>query len=118
MSNVKNSVVLIGHMGADPETKNFESGKLVARFKIATNEKMKNSGGESRVETQWHQIITWNKNAEFVEKYLKKGDLVAVQGKLVHRSYEDDKDIKHYVSEVIANDIQTLARKSTAPEHS
>lgn len=115
MNAMKNRVQLIGHLGAAPEVRNLNSGKKVAQFSLATSESYKNSAGERVQDTQWHQVVVWNKLAEIVENYIDKGMQVAVEGKLVYRSYEDKNGIKRYVTEVVANDVLILDKKDKAP---
>lgn len=116
MNAMKNRVQLIGNLGAAPEVRNLNSGKKVAQFSIATSETYKNSAGERVQETQWHQVVVWNKLAEIVENYLDKGRRVAVEGKLTYRSYEDKNGVKRYVTEILASDILMLDKKEKAAE--
>ncbi len=108
MYALRNKVQLIGHLGAAPEVKELEAGKKMVRFTMATNETYKNTQGERVTETQWHNVVAWGKVAEIAEKYLNKGKEVAIEGKLVHRSYNDKEGIKRYVSEVQANELLLL----------
>jgi single-strand DNA-binding protein len=105
MNSLRNKVTLIGNLGADPELKEFESGKKLARFSIATNETYTNKSGEKVQETQWHNIVAWGKVAEIMEKYLSKGNEVAIEGKLVNRSYKDTEGANKYTTEVHVNDF-------------
>ncbi|MEQ8908831.1 MAG: single-stranded DNA-binding protein [Vicingaceae bacterium] len=111
MKNLKNKVQLIGHLGGNPEVKNLEGGKTLAKFSIATNDTYKNAKGEKVEDTQWHNVITWGKTAEIAEKYLKKGSEVAVEGKLTSRSYDDKDGNKKYITEVVVNEILMLGKK-------
>lgn len=106
MRNLRNKVQLIGNLGMDPEIKKLEKGNSLAKFSIATSDTYKNKNGEKVEETQWHNIIAWGPKAEFVEKYLKKGKQVALEGKLTHRIYENEDGKKHYFTEVVADDFQ------------
>ena len=110
MNSLRNSVKLIGHLGADPEIKKLESGKTVANLSIATTDYYKNTKGDKVTETQWHRIVAWGRTAEFVEKYLRKGIHVALDGKLTHRSYDDKDGIKRYTTEVVANEFVLLTK--------
>ena len=113
MSSVRNQVTLIGNTGANPEVKTFgENGKL-ATLSIATNENYKNHKGERVTETQWHHVVAWGKNAEFVEKNVTKGQSLAVSGRLVNRSYEKDGE-KKYVTEVVANEVVLFGSNNSA----
>lgn len=112
MNALQNKVQLIGNLGNNPDVRNTESGKKMARVSIATNESYRNAKGETVKETQWHNAIAWGKNAEVIEKYLTKGSQVAVEGKLVTRNYVDKDGIKRYTTEVQVNDILLLGSKN------
>jgi single-strand DNA-binding protein len=111
MSNLKNSVRLIGFLGNDPEVKELSKVKKVARISLATNESYKNDKGEKVEETQWHNLVLWDNQATIAAKLLKKGSEVAVEGKLSSRSYLDKEGIKRYFTEIIVNDILLLGKK-------
>lgn len=111
MSNLRNKVQLIGNLGNAPEMVNFESGKKLARFSIAINEKYTNAQGEKVEDTQWINIVAWGKTAEIAEKFLAKGKEIAVSGKLNNRSYETPNGEKRYITEVVANEILLLGAK-------
>jgi len=111
MNALRNKVQLIGNLGNDPEVITLESGKKLAKFSIATNESYKNAKGEKVTDTQWHNVIAWNKTAEIVEKYLAKGNEVAVEGKLTSRSYEDKEGVKKYITEIVVNELLMLGGK-------
>ena len=87
MNTLRNKVQLIGNLGNDPEIITLDSGKKLAKFSIATNESYKNTMGEKVTDTQWHNVIAWNKTAEIIEKYVTKGNEIAIEGKLTSRSY-------------------------------
>lgn len=105
MNTLRNSVRLVGNLGMDPEIKNFDLNKKLAKFSIATNESYKNDKGEKVTETQWHFVIMWNGQAKMAEELLKKGDEIAIEGKLASRSYVDKDGNKRYVTEVVANEF-------------
>lgn len=111
MKSLRNSVQLIGNIGKDPEVKTYDQRKK-ASFSIATNETYKNQNGEKVKETQWHNVVVWGKLADIVEKYLKKGNEVAIEGKLVHRTYETASGEKRYITEVNVNDLVMLGGKA------
>ena len=111
MSTLRNKVQLIGNLGNNPEVLTLESGKKLAKFSIATNESYRNASGEKITDTQWHNVIAWNKTAEIVEKYLTKGNEVAVEGKLTSRSYENKEGVKKYITEIIVNELVMLGGK-------
>lgn len=95
-----NKVQIIGNLGADPETRTFESGDMVANFSLATSESWKNKDGEKQTKTEWVNIVVFGKLAEVCERYVKKGDKIYVEGKLRSRSYESDGTTK-YITEVV-----------------
>ena len=111
MSAIQNKVQLIGNLGKDPEIKNLTSGKIKANFSLATSEVYRNGSGEKVTDTQWHNVIAWGKTAEIVENYLQKGNKVAVEGKLIHRVYEDKDGQKKYITEIVANSLLMLDPK-------
>lgn len=113
MNALQNKVQLIGNLGNNPDVRNTESGRKMARISIATNENYRNAKGETVKETQWHNAIAWGKNAELVEKYLIKGSQVAIEGKLVNRNYVDKDGIKRYITEVQVNDILFLGGRNS-----
>lgn len=113
MKNLRNRVQLIGHLGMDPEVKTFNGGKKMVRFSIATSDTYKNGDGKKVTETQWHNVVIWGgATADVAEKYLTKGKEVAVEGKLVHRSYDDKDGVKKYMTEVVVSDLLLLGRNS------
>lgn len=111
MSTLRNKVQLIGNLGNNPEIITLESGKKLAKFSIATNESYKNSEGEKVIDTQWHNVVAWNKTAEIIEKHLQKGSEIAIEGKLTSRSYETSEREKRYVTEVVCNELLMLGSK-------
>jgi single-strand DNA-binding protein len=111
MYAISNKVNLIGHLGNAPEIKTFHTGKKMARFSMATNEIYKNANGEKVKETQWHTLVAWGKLADIAEKYLTKGREIAVEGKLVNRTYNDKEGNKKYTTEVQVNELMLLGSK-------
>jgi single-strand DNA-binding protein len=110
MNTLKNKVQLIGNLGNDPEIINLESGKVLAKFSIATNESYKNANGEKVTDTQWHNIVAWGKTAQIVEKFVTKGKEVAIEGKLTTRSWEDKDGMKRYTTEVVCSELLMLGK--------
>lgn len=108
MNNLRNKVQLIGNLGRDVEFKQLENGSAIARVSIATKEVYKNPKGEKIIDVQWHQLVGWGKVAEIMHVLLKKGKEVAVQGKLTHRSYEDEQGHKRQVSEVVVDEFMLI----------
>ncbi len=111
MNALKNKVQLIGNLGQDPEVVNLDSGSKLAKFSIATNETYRNTKGEKVTDTQWHNVVVWGKLAEVVEKFLNKGSEVAVEGKLIHRSYETKEGEKRFISEIKCNELLMLGKQ-------
>lgn len=108
-----NKVILIGNLGRDPEIRRLDNGAVVAKFSIATNESYKDKNGEWQNLTEWHDIVMWRQLAERAEKYLAKGRLVFIEGKLTHRKYQDKEGIDRYVTEVVAHQLKLLDRKES-----
>lgn len=108
MNNLRNRVHLIGNLGQNPEIKTLESGKKVAHFTIATNDAFKNNDGQKVEETTWHNIVAWNGLAERAARFLKKGKEVALEGRLVYRSYEDKNGVTKYITEIVLNEMLLL----------
>jgi single-strand DNA-binding protein len=109
---LRNKVQLIGHVGQQPDVRITESGKKWVRFTLATNDVYRNAKGDKVTETQWHNLVAWGKNAETAEKFLPKGKEVAVEGKLVNRSYTDKEGIKKYITEIYVNEILLLGKSN------
>jgi single-strand DNA-binding protein len=112
MYALKNKVQLIGNLGNTPDVKTLESGKKMARFSVATSESYRNAKGEKVTETQWHNLVAWGKVAEIVEKFLVKGKEVAIEGKLINRSYNDKEGNKKYITEIQVNELLLLGSKT------
>jgi single-strand DNA-binding protein len=108
MNSLKNRVTLIGNLGQDPEIKTMETGKKVTHFTLATDDGYKNSDGQKISETTWHNIVAWNGLADIAGKYLKKGRQVAVEGRIVYRTYEDKKGVTKNITEIVLNDLILL----------
>lgn len=108
-----NKVILIGRLGRDPEVRRLENGVAVAKFSLATDETYKDKEGNKVQQTEWHNIVVWRGLAETAEKYLKKGMLIYVEGKLTHRDYMDKDNNKRYITEVVANNFQMLERRDS-----
>jgi single-strand DNA-binding protein len=113
-----NKLMLIGNVGKDPEMRFTPNGNPVTSFSIATNRVFTTAEGEKKQETDWFNVIAWNKLAERCNQLLNKGKLVYVEGRLRNRSWEGTDGQKHYRTEVIANQVFLLDRQgaSTAPE--
>jgi single-strand DNA-binding protein len=108
MNSLKNRVTLIGNLGMDPEVKTTETGKKVTHFTLATSDGYKNADGQKVSETTWHNIVAWNGLADIAGKFLKKGKEVAVEGRIVYRTYEDKKGATKNITEIVLNDLLLL----------
>jgi single-strand DNA-binding protein len=110
MSGV-NKVILVGHLGKDPEARFLEGGVSVVSFPLATSESF-NKDGRKVEQTEWHNIVMWRGLADVAAKFLQKGKLVYIEGKLHTRSFEDKEGIKKYTTEVVAENFTLLGRKT------
>lgn len=106
-----NKVILVGHLGKDPEVRHLDGGVSVASFPLATSETFTKDGKKIE-QTEWHNIVMWRGLADIASKYLQKGKLVYIEGKLRTRSYEDKEGSKRYTTEVVAENFTMLGRKS------
>ena len=114
-----NKVILIGNVGKEPEVRAFTDTK-VANLTLATTEKYKDKQGNLQDATEWHNLQIWGKLAEIVEKYVKKGAQIYVEGKIKQESYESEKGGKKYVTKIIVSELRLLGKKesSQAPTES
>jgi single-strand DNA-binding protein len=111
MSGV-NKVILVGRLGKDPEVRNLDNGAVVANFSIATSESYKDrTTGEKKEVTEWHNIVLWRGLAEIAQKYLRKGDMVFIEGKLRTRSWEKD-GVTRYTTEIVGDNMTMLTPKT------
>ncbi|MGB1103490.1 MAG: single-stranded DNA-binding protein [Crocinitomicaceae bacterium] len=104
MNKIQNAVNLIGRAGIAPVIRTFENGMKLAKFSLGTNETISEVNGKKQL-TQWHNIVAWGKKAELIERFVKKGQLVAVDGKLVNRSWTDASGNTKRITEVQVNEI-------------
>lgn len=109
---MENQVQLIGNLGMNPEAKNIND-TVKATFTLATNTVYRDSDGNKKTMTDWHNIVAWGGLAQTIEQYVKKGDKIGISGRLVTRSYEDEKGNKKYFTEVIARDMLLLGNKKS-----
>ncbi len=110
MSGV-NKVILVGHLGKDPEVRHLEGGATVVNFTLATSETYTKDGHKVE-QTEWHNVVMWRGLADIAAKFLQKGKLVYIEGKLRTRSFEDRDGNKKYVTEIVADNFNMLGRKS------
>ncbi len=108
-----NKVMLIGHLGKDPNFNLTQNGIPVARFSVASSRTYK-VNGEKKEETEWFNIVVWNQLAEVCEKFLHKGSKVYIEGRLQTHKYTDKDNVERYMTEVIANDMQMLDSKAAS----
>ena len=110
-----NKVILVGNVGKDPEIRHLQGGASVATITLATSERYKDRSGETRELTEWHTIIAWRQLADLAENYIRKGSQIYVEGKIRSRSWDDQNGQKRYVTEIQADTIQLLGRRSDNP---
>jgi single-strand DNA-binding protein len=103
-----NKVILVGHLGKDPEIRSIEGGRKVANFTLATTESYKDKNGQRVDKTEWHNIAFWGPIADVIEKYLKKGSQIYLEGKITNRSYEDKEGVKKYFTEIVGQNMTML----------
>jgi len=113
-----NNVTLVGRLGQNPEVRHLESGAVVAKFSIATTERIKKADGTREERTEWHDVVCWRKLAEIAEQYLTKGKLVYIEGKLTHRKWQDKEGNPRKTTEVVCNNFQMLDRGPDASNQS
>lgn len=109
MARGLNKVMVIGYLGRDPEMRFTPSGKSVANFSIASSRSWKTADGETHTETEWFNVVAWERLAEIAKEHLKKGSQVYVEGRLQSRSWQDSQGIQHKSVEIIARDILLLS---------
>jgi single-strand DNA-binding protein len=116
MSRGLNKVMIIGHLGRDPEMRYTPSGKPVTTFTVATSRSWNSTDGERHTETEWFNVVAWGNLAEICKQYLVKGQQVYVEGRLQTRRWEDNDGVKHTSVEIVANEMMMLGdrRESTA----
>jgi single-strand DNA-binding protein len=112
MAKSVNKVILLGNVGKDPEIRSTPGGTLVATFSIATSERSKDAGGNWVDKTEWHNLVAFQRTAEIIRDYVKKGSKLYVEGRLTTRSWEDKETKKKlYRTEIIVNDLSLLSGK-------
>ena len=105
-----NKVILIGNLGKAPESRRLETGAMVAKFSLATNENYKDKSGEWQSQTEWHEIICWQSLAEKAESSLGKGSQIYLEGKLTHRTWQDKEGNNRKTTEVVASYFRVISR--------
>ena len=114
MNALRNKVQLIGNLGNAPQVITTENGKKLAKFSVATNETYTGRPGRKEKETTWHNIVAWGNVAEIAEKFLTKGKEIALEGKLINRSYTDKDGVKKYITEVQVNELLMIGGEKPA----
>ena len=113
--NSLNKVILIGNLGQDPEARFTPQGTAVTNLSIATNESWKDQSGETQDRTEWHRVVMYGRMAETAAEYMKKGQMVYVEGRLNTREWEDQNQIKRKTTEIRCDNFTMLGRRSDAP---
>ena len=113
-----NKVILVGHIGNKPEGRYTPSGTSTASFSLATNESWIDSENKKQERTEWHNIIAWNKLADFATEYLQKGQLIYIEGRLQTRTYKDKDDIQRRITEIVSTIITPLEWKTNDKKES
>ena len=106
-----NKVILLGNVGKDPEVRHMDNNLVVARFTLATSERWTNKDGNREEHTEWHNIVMWRGLAEVAEKYVRKGSLIYIEGRLRSRSYDDKDGIKRTWTEIVADAMNLVGPK-------
>jgi single-strand DNA-binding protein len=114
MNALRNKVQLIGNLGNAPQVITTENGKKLAKFSMATNETYTGRTGRKETETTWHNIVAWGNVADIAEKFLTKGKEIALEGKLINRSYTDKDGVKRYITEVQVNELLMIGGEKPA----
>ncbi len=113
-----NKVMLIGNVGKDPEIKYYDTDQAVATFPLATTERGYTlpNGTQVSVRTDWHNIVLWRGLAKIAERYIHKGDKIYVEGRIRNRSYDDQKGVRRYVTEILGENLELLSPKAPMPD--
>lgn len=109
-----NKLVLVGNVGTEVNATQFENGNKTASLSLATNEFYTNSAGDKVEDTQWHNIVAFGKTADYLEKYVKKGDSLVIDGKIKYRNYDNKEGVKVYVTEIIAKSVTHFSKNGNS----
>ena len=112
MARSLNKAMLIGNVGQDPEIRTIPSGARVAQFSVATNRRWNDKNGQQQEKTEWHRIVAWEKLVEVIERFVKKGDRIYVEGEIEYRQYQDKDGVTKYTTEIRARDVVLLGGRS------
>jgi len=107
-----NKAMLIGNVGQDPEIRTIPSGARVAQFSVATSRRWNDKSGQQQEKTEWHRIVAWEKLVEIIERYVKKGDRIYVEGEIEYRQYQDKDGVTKYATEIRAREVLLLGGRS------
>lgn len=115
-----NKVILLGHVGKDPDVKYFDNGSSIASFSLATTEKgyTAQNGAQIPDRTEWHNIVCWKGLSKVAEQFIKKGTQIYIEGKIRTRSYDDQNGVKRYVVEVYADKLELLGKRDSDNQQS
>src|SRR5215210_6376821 len=107
-----NKAMLIGNVGQDPEIRTIPSGARVAQFSVATSRRWNDKSGQQQEKTEWHRIVAWERLVEIIERYVKKGDRIYVEGEIEYRQYQDKDGVTKYTTEIRAREVVLLGGRS------
>lgn len=113
MTNLNNTVQLIGRLGMDPKVTTFDKGNKKVSFSLATSDFYTDADGKKVDNATWHNIVAWGKTGELAEKYLSKGNEVVIGGRISNRQWEDKEGNKHYITEIVANQLHFIGKKNS-----
>ena len=111
MARSLNKAMLIGNVGQDPEIRTIPSGSRVAQFSVATTRRWNDKSGQQQEKTEWHRIVAWEKLVDIIERYVKKGDRIYVEGEIEYRQYQDKDNVTKYATEIRAREVLLLGGK-------
>jgi len=106
-----NKAMLIGNVGQDPEIRTIPNGARVAQFSVATSRRWNDRSGQQQEKTEWHRVVAWEKLVEIIERYVKKGDRIYVEGEIEYRQYQDKDGVTKYSTEIRAREVLLLGSK-------
>ena len=112
MARSLNKAMLIGNVGQDPEIRTIPSGARVAQFSVATNRRWNDKNGQQQEKTEWHRIVAWERLVDIIERYVKKGDRIYVEGEIEYRQYQDKDGVTKYTTEIRAREVVLLGGRS------
>lgn len=117
MANGINKVILVGHLGNDPEIRHSSNGSAIANISVATTDSWKDKNtGQQQERTEWHRVVAFNRLGEIMGEYLKKGSLVYIEGRLQTRKWQDNSGNDRYTTEIVANEMQMLGGRNGQPK--